>query len=136
MVPKLTLTLLDSMSKSKAKLPKLYVLKSASKLSEVELMLIDLKTLLTMFLMSSVNSNSEEVFEPDVNELKSKLTTELTILIMLETSKPSSNSELTLLSTDSKSTSETSIDVVFSPTKLTKTFSLSKYNSKLAVTLS
>ena len=136
MVPKLTLTLLDSMSKSKAKLPKLYVLKSASKLSEVELMLIDLKTLLTMFLMSSVNSNSEEVFEPDVNELKSKLTTELTILIMLETSKPSSNSELTLLSTDSKSTSKTSIDVVFSPTKLTKTFSLSKYNSKLAVTLS
>ena len=136
MVPKLTLTLLDSMSKSKAKLPKLYVLKSASKLSEVELMLIDLKTLLTMFLMSSVNSNSEEVFEPDVNELKSKLTTELTILIMLETSKPSSNSELTLSSTDSKSTSETSIDVVFSPTKLTKTFSLSKYNSKLAVTLS
>ena len=124
------------MSKSKAKLPKLYVLKSASKLSEVELMLIDLKTLLTMFLMSSVNSNSEEVFEPDVNELKSKLTTELTILIMLETSKPSSNSELTLSSTDSKSTSETSIDVVFSPTKLTKTFSLSKYNSKLAVTLS
>ena len=136
MVPKLTLTLLDSMSKSKAKLPKLYVLKSASKLSEVELMLIDLKTLLTMFLMSSVNSNSEEVFEPDVNELKSKLTTELTILIMLETSKPSSNSELTLLSTESKSTSEISIDVVFSPTKLTKTFSLSKYNSKLAVTLS
>ena len=136
MVPKLTLTLLDSMSKSKAKLPKLYVLKSASKLSEVELMLIDLKTLLTMFLMSSVNSNSEEVFEPDVNELKSKLTTELTILIMLETSKPSSNSELTLLSIESKSTSETSIDVVFSPTKLTKTFSLSKYNSKLAVTLS
>ena len=124
------------MSKSKAKLPKLYVLKSASKLSEVELMLIDLKTLLTMFLMSSVNSNSEEVFEPDVNELKSKLTTELTILIMLETSKPSSNSELTLLSIESKSTSETSIDVVFSPTKLTKTFSLSKYNSKLAVTLS
>ena len=136
MVPKLTLTLLDSMSKSKAKLPKLYVLKSAYKLSEVELMLIDLKTLLTMFLMSSVNSNSEEVFEPDVNELKSKLTTELTILIMLETSKPSSNSELTLLSIESKSTSETSIDVVFSPTKLTKTFSLSKYNSKLAVTLS
>ena len=136
MVPKLTLTLLDSMSKSKAKLPKLYVLKSASKLSEVELMLIDLKTLLTMFLMSSVNSNSEEVFEPDVNELKSKLTTELTILIMLETSKPSSNSELTLLSIESKSTSEISIDVVFSPTKLTKTFSLSKYNSKLAVTLS
>ena len=124
------------MSKSKAKLPKLYVLKSASKLSDVELMLIDLKTLLTMFLMSSVNSNSEEVFEPDVNELKSKLTTELTILIMLETSKPSSNSELTLSSTDSKSTSEISIDVVFSPTKLTKTFSLSKYNSKLAVTLS
>ena len=136
MVPKLTLTLLDSMSKSKAKLPKLYVLKSASKLSEVELMLIDLKTLLTMFLMSSVNSNSELDPSLDVNELKSKLTTELTILIMLETSKPSSNSELTLSSTDSKSTSETSIDVVFSPTKLTKTFSLSKYNSKLAVTLS
>ena len=124
------------MSKSKAKLPKLYVLKSASKLSEVELMLIDLKTLLTMFLMSSVNSNSELDSSLDVNELKSKLTTELTILIMLETSKPSSNSELTLSSTDSKSTSEISIDVVFSPTKLTKTFSLSKYNSKLAVTLS